>query len=128
MDPRPAADRLVNNILVTTDFSACSEKALLYAISIARWQKAKLTLLHIVPPQRQNPRSKEVLRAAWSKMKQLRFDLLSKGVLRDVPLQLVLKRGNNWNVMAKILKLQGTDLIVIGTHGRTGLKKVILGS
>jgi nucleotide-binding universal stress UspA family protein len=131
METQAIADRQVRNILVPTDFSACSEKALVYAINIARCHKSKLTFLHIVPPQfgmRQRQRSKESLRAAWHEMKRLQFNLLSRGLLRDVPLQLLVKRGKHWTVISKILKLQNTDLIVMGTHGRTGLKKVILGS
>jgi nucleotide-binding universal stress UspA family protein len=124
MESNAITDLQVKNILVLTDFSACSQKALLYAIKVARTYKSKLTFLHIVPPQLRLPQ----LRAAWSEMKQLQFDLLSKGVLRDIQLQLLVKRGKNWKVVSRILKLQSTDLIVIGTHGRTGLKKLILGS
>ena len=39
-----------------------------------------------------------------------------------------MRRGKNWNVISRILKLQSTDLIVMGTHGKTGLTKLILGS
>ena len=124
MELNAITDLQVKNILVLTDFSACSQKALVYAVNVARTYKSKLTLLHIVPPQLRLPQ----LRAAWGEMKQLHFDLLSKGVLRDIHLQLLVKRGKNWNVISRILKLQSTNLIVMGTHGRTGLKKLILGS
>ena len=124
MELNAITDLQVNNILVLTDFSACSQKALVYAVNVARTYKSKLTLLHIVPPQLRLPQ----LRAAWGEMKQLQFDLLSKGVLRDIHLQLLVKRGKTWDVISRILKLQSTNLIVMGTHGRTGLKKLILGS
>jgi nucleotide-binding universal stress UspA family protein len=124
MEPNAITDLQVTNILLLTDFSACSQKALLYAINIACTYKSKLTLLHIVPRQLRLPQ----LRAAWGEMKQLQFHLLSRGVSRDIHLQLLVKRGKNWKVIFRILKLQSTDLIVMGTHRRTGLKKLILGS
>ncbi len=131
MERNAITDLRVKNILVLTDFSTCSQKALLYAVNIARIQGSRLTLLHIVPPQLgmpQDPRRDEVVRAALSEMKKLEADLLSEGLLRDLPHQSLVRRGKNWNVISRILKLQSTDLIVMGTHGRTGLKKLILGS
>ena len=61
-------------------------------------------------------------------MKKLQPDLLSEGLLRDIHYQSLVRQGKNWNVISRILRLQSTDLIVMGTHGKTGLKKLILGS
>lgn len=131
MDLQPITDLQVKNILILTDFSACSQKALLYAVNIARLHKSKLTLLHIVPPQLglpQDPRHDEAFRTALGEMKKLRADLFSKEVSRDIHHQLLVRRGKTWNVISRIVKLQNTDLIVMGSYGKTGLKKVILGS
>ncbi len=131
MKPNSVTDLRVKNILGLTDFSACSQKALLYAVKIARIQSSKLTLLQIVPPQLgmpPDPRRDQSVRAAMGEMKKLQADLLSEGALREIHHQSLVRRGKNWNVISRILKLQGTDLIVMGTHGRTGLKKLILGS
>ncbi len=131
MEPNPITDLHVDNVLVLTDFSPCSKKALLYAVNIARLHKSKLTLLHIVPPRLRmphDPRRDEAVRAASSEMKKLQADLLSEGLLHDIHHQLLVRRGKNWNVISRILKLQSTDLIVMGTHGATGLKKLIVGS
>ena len=131
MEPHAITDLQIRNILVPTDFSACSQKALLFAAKIARRHKSKLTLLHIVPPQFgliQHQQKNQALRAAWSELKQLQADLLSKGVLGDIHHELLVRRGKSWSVISRILERQSTDLIVIGTHGRTGLKKRILGS
>jgi nucleotide-binding universal stress UspA family protein len=131
MDLQPITDLQVKNILVLADFSACSQKALLYAVNIARLHKSKLTVLHIVSPRpgmAQDPRRDEAVRAAWGEMKKREADVFSKGVSRDIPYQLLVRRGKTWNVISRIVKLQNSDLIVIGAHGRAGLEKLILGS
>lgn len=132
MVPYAKADIQVENILVLTDFSACSQKALLYAAKIARHHKSRLTLLHIVRPQSSfvlpQPHNAEALRAGLREMKQFHADLVSQGVLRDIQCQLLVRQGKSWSVISRILRLQGTDLVVMGTRGRTGVKKLILGS
>ena len=131
MGLQPITDLQVKNILVLTDFSARSQEALVYAVNIARLHKSKLTVLHIVSPRpgmAQDPRRDEAVRAAWGEMKKREADLFSKGVSRDIHYQLLVRRGKTWNVISRILKLQNTDLIVIGARGRTGLEKLILGS
>ena len=124
-------DLQVKNILVLTDFSACSQEALLYAVNIARLHRSKLTLLHIVPLRLgppQDPRRDEAFRAARGEMKQFEADLLAKGVLQQIHYQLLVRPGKTWNVISRIMRLQNTDLIVIGARGKTGLEKLILGS
>jgi nucleotide-binding universal stress UspA family protein len=136
MNQIPPNDRPVQNILVPTDFSACSEKALQFAATIARTHRSRLTILHIVPPLLPPllgvlppvPRRSEALHAARDQMRQFEAGLRSKGVLREIESDTLIKRGEPWKVISKILRSQGSDLIVMGTHGPTGLKKLILGS
>ena len=81
MEPNAVTDLHVKNILVLTDFSACSQKALLYAVKIARIQSSKLTLLQIVPPQLgmpPDPRRDEAVRAALGEMKKLKLTFCRK--------------------------------------------------
>src|SRR5690242_17033895 len=106
MVPYAKTDIPVQNILVLTDFSACSQKALLYAANIARRHNSKLTLLHMVAPQfsllPQPARRKEALRAALGEMKQFQAGLVSRGVLRDIHYQLLVRPGKSWNVISRI--------------------------
>lgn len=131
MEPHAITDLQLQNILVPTDFSPCSQQALLYAVNIARHYGSTLILLHIIPPQpgfTPHPRRDETLRAAWDEMRRFQADLLSKGVLRGIDHHLLVVRGKDWSMIPRILKLQSADLIVMGTRGRTGWKKRIRGS
>lgn len=122
----------IENILVPTDFSPCSRKALVYARNIARRHNCRLTLLHIIPPRHllvpEDPGQDRTRRDAFDQLKRFQADLVSKGILSDVPTRLVVRRGKGWAVISKLLKQERTDLIVLGTHGRTGLPRLILGS
>ena len=122
----------VENILVPTDFSACSNKAVVYAANIARRHKCRLTLLHILAPRPllvpEDGGRDGTRRDVFERLKLFQADLLSHGILKDVSTRLVVRRGKGWNAVSKLLKQEPTDLIVLGTHGRTGLQKLILGS
>ncbi len=130
MQPDTITDPNVQNILVPTDFSECSRTALSYAVNIARLHEAKLTLLHIVPQQIALPRRlrHDALHLARCEMKELQADLLSKGTLRGIRNEFLVRQGKNWDVISRMVNLQKTDLIVVGAHGRTGLRKLVLGS
>ncbi len=122
----------VENILVPTDFSDCSKNSLVYAANIARRHHSKLTLLHIVPPRvpllTDYAAERQTRREALDRMKKLRDEFLSKASFRDIRVRLVVRRGTGWDVISKMLLNERTDLIVLGTNARTGLKKLILGS
>ncbi len=130
MESNSATDLQVHNILVPIDFSACSRKALWYATNVARLYSAKLTLLHVVSAQLGMPQHlrKEALHLAKCEMKQFQADLESKAALRGIQYQVLVRQGKSWDIISRIVRLQNTDLIVMGTHGRTGLRKLVLGS
>lgn len=51
-----------------------------------------------------------------------------RGIKEDVKVEEVLIVGSPTHDMAKIVKKTETDIVIIGTHGKTGLEKLILGS
>lgn len=120
------------NILWTTDFSAYSEAALLYALSIARRYDSRIYLAHIirpdayqlVPPEASATALTQTRRYAEQQMGQL----LVSGRLRGIPHQVLLGEGEFWNILSEMLAKHEVDLIVAGTHGRTGVRKLLLGS
>ena len=120
------------NILMPTDFSNCSDRALRYAIAIARRYGATLHLFHWVDPRAYQLAGAEVVHtardASWRDIQQLESDLVAKCLLRNIQIKLLVADGDLSEILPRIITQQKIDLIVIGTHGRTGWKKLILGS
>jgi len=122
----------LRNILWATDFSSSSEAALAYATAIARHYNSQVYMAHVirpdsyafVPPEAFGTALEQTRRYAEQQMTQL----LVSGRLRDVPHQVLLGEGDLWPVLVEMLAQHEVDLIVVGTHGRTGVRKLLLGS
>ena len=117
------------SILHLTDFSACSNAALTWAIGMARANGAKLSVLHVVVPLvYMTPTSPTIaldIQEEWAREEMRRIE----AEFLDVPHQTVVTRGSDvWSVVELKLKKLESDLIVLGTHGRTGLDKILMGS
>lgn len=126
-------------ILVPTDFSNYADNALKYALDIAKQYQAKVFLLHIIDDNIQqcavdyclsDAVMKEMEREATvssnDKLQQ-QINRVSKNAA-DVEITPYLKRGIPYD---EILKEQGEekiDLIVIASHGRTGIRRILIGS
>lgn len=120
------------NILVPTDFSEPAEQATEMAISLALKFDTKLTLLHVHfvptsyygygeglywPVEDLAREAQKALDEALAKLKE-----------RYPRAEGVLDSGNPSEQILSVAKDRGIDLIVMGTHGRRGLKHVLLGS
>jgi len=122
----------LKKILVPVDFSACSNKALQYAIPFARQFDAELTLLHVVQPFVAVPEMPSVDAALVQKQmresgkKQL--EALQQTIDAEIPSSTLLRMGNPHVEIINAAKESGIDLIILSTHGRTGLAHVFLGS
>ncbi len=127
--PRPIALR---NLLVATDFSPASDAALDYALSIARRYESTVHVLHVVRPGAYELVPTESLKSAravvrrWAEQEMA--GLLISGRLRDIPHQVLLAEGELWSAVASAMERNEIDLVVLGTHGRKGAAKFILGS
>jgi len=117
----PSQRRSLTNVLAATDFSSASFTALQYALSIVRQFAGTLYLAHIVS---------DIAAAdhAWRDGQRLTTDLLISGELRGVPHKLLVGHGEIWEGLAPMVRENNIDMIVVGTHGRMGLAKVLLGS
>jgi nucleotide-binding universal stress UspA family protein len=127
------ADALtLRNILLATDFSDSSVRALDYALGIAARYAATLHLFHCIDPTPYNMGVPDAVQtaceAAWRDMQRLESDLRSSGRVRNVKVKLRVEAGELVNILPEIVRDLDLGLIVVGTHGRTGWKKLVLGS
>lgn len=116
----------LKRILVPVDFSPCSEKALAYAVPFARQFGAELTLLHVVQPYppiaEMGPVDTDVVQEAKQDLEKLRAQV---GI---PPACSLLRVGDPDLEILDAAKTLGIDLIILSTHGRTGLGHLLLGS
>lgn len=121
-----------HRVLMATDFSEASERALEYAIAIAHRHGSVLTIAHALPEQPReriplDPLPHELDRRRLEAETQMKH-LEEKPELRDLRHHTLLERGNVSDVLADEIQRDNIDLLVMGTRGRGGLRKVALGS
>ncbi len=122
----------LTNILCATDFSSSSQVALQYAASIARRYNSQIYMAHVIRPDSYQLVPPEAFGIALTQTRryaeQQMSELLVSGRLRGIPHQVLLGEGELWTVLSDMLAKHEVDLIVAGTHGRTGVRKLLLGS
>lgn len=130
MLPRDQGRSLLKSILVATDFSSSSAAAVSYAIALSRRFESHLYFAHVVRPDNLSHGSEHggSMEQAWREGHHLTTDLLVAGKLRGIEHKLLIQQGEIWEQLAVMVSEHNIDLIVAGTHARTGLKRMLLGS
>ena len=127
----------IKSILVPTDFSECAGHALAPAASLARLMKARLICLHVVEPVVPTVGFTPVVeplpvadiseRLEDSATRELpKFARHEECIGLDV--EDVIAHGEAASEIVRVAKERGVDLIVISSHGRTGLGRILFGS
>jgi nucleotide-binding universal stress UspA family protein len=118
--------------LVPLDFSHGSEKALNYALALARERKAKLVALHVVPAELIYPPTGgrfDFYNLLERDARENFRKLAKQKKLEPEDCRLIVARGTNFaEVIARQAKKMRVALIIMGSHGRTGLQRLLLGS
>jgi nucleotide-binding universal stress UspA family protein len=126
----------IRRILHPSDFSRASSAAFNRAVEMAKANRAELTVLHVLPPAVPmygdgylSPRQYEEIEASARAHagKQLAA-LLAKARRSGVRVKGVLLDGQPYERITRAAKSQRADLVVMGTHGRTGLARFFVGS
>jgi len=109
----------IKRIVYATDFSPYSNQAYFHAITLAESHEASLTILHVHTSGQEPERE----RAYWrQQLEQIR------PVNPHIPVRHVLLEGNPAEQIIAYSVEQGADLLVLGTHGRTGVERQLMGS
>ena len=114
----------LKHILLPVDFSDCSKNALQYAIPLARQFNAELTLLHVVETYRAFSPEIPLCDIPTAEAAHRAFD----GMVIEIPFKAVVREGEPHIQIVAAAKELATDLIILSTHGRTGLAHILLGS
>ncbi len=126
---------MFRKILVATDFSEPSDAARRMAVELARRLGAELEIVHVEEPLPAYafaegplpdlPRLQEEVRSwAERELEQQAKEARDAGV----PVTTAILVGTPANAIVETARTDGADLIVVGSHGRTGLERVLLGS
>jgi nucleotide-binding universal stress UspA family protein len=143
----------VQNILVPIDYSGGSQGALQWGASLAEKYAAKLLLLHVIPksveevfpeseafasptssflevktPDTQSSRRQPLIIDLVDQADTELRDFATKNLKGTVPVQVTVAVGRPAEEILRVAREEKVDLIVMGTHGRTGVRHLLLGS
>jgi len=122
----------LKHILFTTDFTSVSENAMPYALAMARLYGSKIFVTHAVGPEPPLAIPLEPVPVEmdphWQDARRNLAQVLETGAIRTTVREGILEQGNLREVIEDIIQRHTIDLVVLGSHGRHGLKKLVLGS
>lgn len=126
----------VRRILHPTDFSRASGAAFLKAVALAKEGRAELLLVHVLLPPTPfigggyiSPKTYEELEASARRGAQRELaKVVARAQKAKARVKAVLLEGVPYDKIARVARSKRADLIVMGTHGRSGLSKFFLGS
>lgn len=107
----------VRSVLYPTDFSSHSNHAYLHAVALAENLGARMTIAYVATPDQLSRRD------FWrGQLEQIR------PANRSIPVDHVFLEGDPASELVRYAGETDTDLIVMGTHGRTGVERLLMGS
>ncbi|HTU17796.1 MAG TPA: universal stress protein [Gemmataceae bacterium] len=116
-------------ILHPTDFSEHSEFAFRLACALARDYNARLVLLHVLPPPLVIYAGGPVPAETWPSVEEAKERLHQlEGQARRVRVESQVLEGDPVDMILRAAEETHSDVIVMGTHGRTALSRLLLGS
>jgi nucleotide-binding universal stress UspA family protein len=129
---KPGVVSAIKSLLFATDFSEASEAALPYVAAVAQAYACDLHLVHVLPElSLLHPGATGLSRGSVYESFRNGVQARAKRVsarLKDVPHHVHIRQGGICDQLEKLIREQEIDLLVVGTHGRTGLGRLVMGS
>lgn len=126
----PVISLSLKNILLATDFSPGSETALKYAQAIARRHASRVHTIHVNSPDSYNLLDPDAFAITFNGPEANSNNLADvlHGLLTGLPSQTPMRQGAVWEVISDVVKRNEIDLLVLASHGRHGIPRLVLGS
>jgi universal stress protein A len=126
----------IKRILFATDFSKASARALEEAVKLAKQNQAEILVTHVIEPAPYVAGEEFASGEIYAKLEEVAkreaqaslAKLMQQLKRAKVKAQSLLLRGSAHDQIVKAAKSKKASMIVIGTHGRTGLSKLFMGS
>ena len=120
------------SILIATDFSEASAKALRYSLALARCYESKFCLAHVVSSLGLTMAGPGAIAACEEAVSReaadLENSLIQTGALNGIQHKFIVRQGELWPELREIIREESADLLVVGTHGRHSIAKLFFGS
>ncbi|MEF9425723.1 MAG: universal stress protein [Candidatus Mariimomonas ferrooxydans] len=118
-----------NHILIATDGSQYSEPAIEHAINFASSYGGNLTAVSVVDLTDEfYAQAPEIVDKMIEKSKKVLEKVREKAEASHIKMETVVKEGESYQKIVEVAEEKGADVIFMGSHGRTGLKKLLMGS
>ena len=123
----------IKKVLVPIDFSDYSKSALKYAVNFAKLFNAEIVLIYVVEPVIYPPDfsmgqiAMPSLNTEWDERAKDELDKLAKSEI-STSVKTILKTGKPFVEIIETAKEENIDLIIIATHGHTGVEHILFGS
>lgn len=125
---------MLKKILCAVDFSEFTNEITSYAVEIAKKFGSELHLLHVIPSLNyftpyesfMTPENLVAIERNIEREIEKDFDKLVKKI--DIPFKKVIKTGVTFVEIIDYIKQESISLVIMGTHGRSGIEHILIGS
>ena len=126
----PAVSLSLKNILLATDFSPGSAMAVKYAQAIARRHASRVHTIHVTSPDSYHLLDPDAFAITFNgpTMQSENIPEVLHSLLEGLPSETPLQAGTIWRVISDVVERNEIDLLILASHGRHGISRMVVGS